>query len=171
MSTPRVQSFSSLRDEMMAVARGERNAPPHAADPTVHSADLIARLLTPQNRQLMMTIRDRRPDSVAHLALLTDRAPSNLTRTLDKLAAAGLVHFEIHGRQKAPRTIIGRVVIEIDPFSDIDSVRVVREKQRKPLLEKPVKSKVRAGEQRSHASKSSPRRSAITKRGGVFAKV
>ena len=128
MSAPRVQSFASLRDEMIAVARGEQEAPPHAAQPSVHSADLIARLLTPENRRLMVTIRDHQPDSVARLAALTARAPSNLTRTLDKLAAAGLVHFEIHGRLKAPRTITGKVVIEIDPFTDVDSVRVVQGK-------------------------------------------
>lgn len=139
MSVPRVQSFSSLRDEMMAVARGEREAPPHAAAPSVHSADLIARLLTPENRKLMMIIRDHQPDSVAKLAKLITRAPSNVTRTLDKLAAAGLVHFEMHGRQKAPRTIAGRVVIEIDPFSAVDSVRVVRERPSKVARPKPVK--------------------------------
>lgn len=139
MSIPRVQSFTSLRDEMMAVARGERKAPPHAAAPSVHSADLIARLLTPENRKLMMTIRDHQPDSVAELAALTTRAPSNVTRTLDKLAAAGLVHFEMHGRQKAPRTIAGRVVIEIDPFSAVDSVRVVKGRPSKVTLRRSLK--------------------------------
>lgn len=143
MSNPRVQSFTSLRDEMMAVARGERKAPPHAAAPSVHSADLIARLLTPENRKLMMTIRDHRPDSVAALAALLTRAPSNVTRTLDKLAAAGLVHFEMHGRQKAPRTIAGRVVIEIDPFSAVDSVRVVKGRPSKVAQRKSAKHSAR----------------------------
>jgi|GEM_PF-493194 predicted transcriptional regulator len=126
MTTPHVQSFVSLRDEMIAVARGERKAPKHAAEPSVHSADLIARLLTPENRLLMSTIRDQRPESVAALAMLTHRAASNLTRTLDKLAAVGLVTFATVGRRKAPRAVAGKIVIEIDPFSLDDTIRVVK---------------------------------------------
>jgi len=128
---------------MIAVARGERKAPPHAPAPSVHAADLIARLLTPENRKLMMTIRDRRPDSVAELAALTTRAPSNVTRTLDKLAAAGLVHFETHGRKKTPRTIASRVVIEIDPFSAVDSMRVVKGRPSKVAPQKSSKHSAR----------------------------
>lgn len=128
MSTPRVQSFSSLRTEMIAVARGERKAPLHAAEQSTHSADMIARLLTPENRSLMASIRTHNPSSVAELATLTNRAPSNLTRTLDKLEAAGLVHFELLGRRKAPRTVTGKIVIEIDPFSSVDTVRIVKKR-------------------------------------------
>ena len=91
MTKPRIQSIWSLRDEMIAVAKGERKAPADAAKPKVHSAEVLARLLTPENRRLMLAIRDRRPDSVAKLAELTHRAPPNVKRTLDKLAAVGLV--------------------------------------------------------------------------------
>lgn len=121
---PRVQSFASLRDEMIAVARGERAAPAHAAVPSVHSADLIARLLTPENRVLLSVLRAQQPESVAQLAAFTQRAPSNLTRTLEKLVSAGLVSFEIVGRRKVPRVIADRITIEIDPFSLADVIRV-----------------------------------------------
>jgi predicted transcriptional regulator len=124
MRAPRVQSLASLRDEMIAVARGEREAPAHAAAPSVHSASLIARLLTPENRALMSVIRDSLPESVAQLAAMTGRAPSNLTRTLDKLAAVGLVTFKVAGRRKAPRTVAGKILIEIEPFSSDDSIHV-----------------------------------------------
>ena len=121
---PRVQSFASLRDEMVAVARGARVAPAHAALPSVHSADLIARLLTPENRSLLSVLRSQQPESVAQLAAFTQRAPSNLTRTLEKLASAGLVSFELAGRRKVPRVIADRITIEIDPFSLADVIRV-----------------------------------------------
>ena len=121
---PKVQSFASLRDEMIAVARGERAAPAHAAVPSVHSADLIARLLTPENRVLLSVLRAQQPESVAQLAAFTQRAPSNLTRTLEKLVSAGLVSFEIVGRRKVPRVIADRITIEIDPFSLADVIRV-----------------------------------------------
>ncbi len=126
MTTLRVQSFASLRDEMIAVARGERKAPSHAAEPSVHSADLIARLLTPDNRALMFAIRERNPESVAHLAEMTNREPSNLTRTLDKLAAVGLITFTGSGRRKIPHAAAGKIMIEIDPFSLSDTVRVMK---------------------------------------------
>jgi len=124
---PRVQSFASLRDEMIAVARGTRAAPAHAAHaalPSMHSADLIARLLTPENRVLLSVLRSQQPESVAQLAAFTQRAPSNLTRTLEKLVSAGLVSFEIVGRRKVPRVIADRITIDIDPFSLADVIRV-----------------------------------------------
>lgn len=126
---PRVQSLASLRREMIAVARGERRAPSHAGHPSVHSADLLARLLTAENRALLAVIHRARPASVAELAQLTGRAPSNVTRTLEKLAGVGLVHFEVTGRRKAPRTAARRILIEIDPFSASDRIRVIRSKR------------------------------------------
>jgi len=129
MTMPRIQSFTSLRDEMIAVARGERKAPEHAGQPSVHSADVIARLLTRENRELMSVIRDERPESIAKLAEITHRASSNLTRTLEKLAAVGLVSFEIVGRRKAPRTTADKIVIEIDPFSSDDRIRITTTSQ------------------------------------------
>jgi len=124
MAKPRIQSLSSLRAEMIAVAKGERKAPAHAARPSVHSAEVLARLLTPENRQLMLAIRDRKPDSVAKLAELTHRAPPNVKRTLDKLAAVGLVSFRTEGRKKAPRMAAKKITIEMDPFSTRDRIVV-----------------------------------------------
>lgn len=124
MTKPRVQSFASLRDEMIAVAKGERAAPAHAAEPSVHSADVLARLLTPANRRLMSTIRNEKPQSVAQLAELTHRAPPNVKRTLDKLAAVGLVSIHTEGRKKVPRIMARKIVVEMDPFSGRDKITV-----------------------------------------------
>ena len=124
MAKPRIQSLSSLRAEMIAVAKGERKAPAHAARPSVHSAEVLARLLTRGNRQLMLAIRDSKPDSVAKLAELTHRAPSNVKRTLDKLAAVGLVSFRSEGRKHAPRMAAKKITIEMDPFSMHDRIVV-----------------------------------------------
>jgi predicted transcriptional regulator len=145
MATPRVQSFASLRAEMIAVARGEREAPRHAAEPSVHSADLIARLLTPENRALMAVIRDQHPTSVAHLAQLTSRAPSNLTRTLDKFEAAGLISFKGEGRRKVPISMVGTIHIEMDPFSQHDTVRIMQGAATKLVKRKVAGTHRRAG--------------------------
>lgn len=124
MNGPRIQSLDALREEMKAVARGQRPAAPGAARPSFQSVEALARLLTPENRRLMALIRDHQPKSVGELARLSGRASSNLTRTLAKLEAAGLVVMIPRGREKAPRASVHRIRVEIDPFSDDDRLDV-----------------------------------------------
>jgi predicted transcriptional regulator len=124
MTRYKVQSLRSLRAEMKAVARGERSAPADAAKPSFNSVEAVVRLLTPENRQLLALIRDRKPKSVAELAQMTGRAQPNLTRTLAKMEAAGFITMKTVGRRKAPSTVIKKIVVEIDPFSDQDHLRV-----------------------------------------------
>ena len=124
MSKPRIQSLRSLREEMKAVARGERVAPADAARPSLNSIEAVVRLLTPENRVLLALIRRRKPESVAALARMTGRAQPNLTRTLAKLEAAGFVAMTTVGRRKAPRATAGKLVVEIDPYAQRDRLRV-----------------------------------------------
>jgi predicted transcriptional regulator len=121
--TGRIQDLRSLRDEMKAVARGAQPAPADAAEPSFNSVEALVRLLTPENRQLLAVIRDRRPQSVAALAEMTGRAQPNLTRTLAKLEAAGLITMEAHGRRRVPNAAAKKIVVEIDPYSDHDHLR------------------------------------------------
>ena len=124
MTAYKVQSLRALRDEMKAVSRGEIPAPADAARPSFNSAEALIRLLTPENRQLLALIRDRKPGSVAELAVMTGRAQPNLTRTLAKLEAAGFIRMEAAGRRKRPSPAIRKIVVEIDPFSDRDRLRI-----------------------------------------------
>jgi predicted transcriptional regulator len=124
MTTFKIQSLRSLREEMKAVARGERAAPADAAKPSFNSVDALIRLLTPENRRLLALIRDRKPGSIAELVQLTGRAQPNLTRTLAKLEAAGFIRMKAVGRRKAPSAAIKKIVVEIDPFSQRDRLRV-----------------------------------------------
>ena len=78
----KIQSLASLEREMRAVARGEKRAPADAAKPSFNSTEALVRLLTPQNRQLLAIIRDRKPGSVAALVQMTGRAQPNLTHAL-----------------------------------------------------------------------------------------
>ena len=94
--------------------------PALAADPATYQV----RLLTPENRRLLCLIRDRKPQSVAELVALTGRAQPNLTRTLAKLEAAGFIRMKVVGRRKAPSIAVKRIVVEIDPYSDRDRLRV-----------------------------------------------
>jgi len=124
MTKVKIQSLRSMRNEMKAVARGERPAPADAAKPSFNSVDAVVRLLTLENRELLAIIRDRKPRSVAELAQMSGRAQPNLTRTLAKLEAAGFITMKAAGRRKAPSVAVKKIVVEIDPYSDRDRLRV-----------------------------------------------
>jgi predicted transcriptional regulator len=125
MTKYKIQSLQSLRDEMKAVARGEQPAPADAARPSFNSVDAVVRLLTPENRQLLALIRDRKPQSVTELVKMSGRAQPNLTRTLAKLEAAGFIKMKAAGgRRKAPSVTVKKIVVEIDPYSNRDRLSV-----------------------------------------------
>jgi predicted transcriptional regulator len=123
MTKYKVQNLRSLREEMKAVARGERGGPADARKPSFNSVDAVVRLLTPENRQLLAIIRDRKPRSVTELVAMSGRAQPNLTRTLAKLASAGFITMKAVGRRKAPSVAIKKIVVEIDPYSDRDRLK------------------------------------------------
>lgn len=124
MSKHRVMSHEALKAELQSVARGEAPPPADAGAVSFNSVEALARLLTPENRSLLALIRDREPQSVAELARLTGRAEPNLTRTLDKLGAMGLLTFERDGRRKVPKASVARIVVEIDPFGSHDRLEL-----------------------------------------------
>jgi predicted transcriptional regulator len=122
MTKFKVQSLASLREEMKAVARGERKAPADAGRPSFNSVEALLRLLTPENRALLALMRAEKPGSLAELAKLSGRAAPNVTRTIGKLVAAGLVEIKIVKHRKVAVPVVKRLKIEIDPFSEKDLV-------------------------------------------------
>ena len=122
----KIQTLRELRDEMKAVARGERVPPAQANAPVYESADALLRLLTPDNRKLLALIAQKQPKSVAALAVLSGRAESNLSRTLAKLQSAGIIRMDDgDGRAKVPSVAIHTFRLEIDVFTAQDSVEAV----------------------------------------------
>ena len=124
MTKYKVQNLRSLREEMKAVARGERPAPADAGKPSFNSVDAVVRLLTPENRQLLAIIRDLKPQSVAELVEMSGRAQPNLTRTLAKMASAGFITMKAVGRRKVPSVAVKKIVVEIDPYSNRDWLQI-----------------------------------------------
>ena len=124
MKRYKIQSLAALERQMRSVARGERAAPADAATASFSSVEALVRLLTPANRRLLALIRDRKPRSVSELVQMTGRAQPNLTRTLTKLEAAGFIRTKTVGRRRAPSAAIRKIVVEIDPYSEHDRVRV-----------------------------------------------
>jgi predicted transcriptional regulator len=124
MNAYKIQRHKDLRAEMKAVARGEKPAPADAARQSFESADVLLRLLTPENRILLRIIRDEHPKSVADLARLSKRAEPNLLRTLGKLEAFGLIEMQSEGRRRVPVSRINKLSVEIDLFSQNDRFEV-----------------------------------------------
>lgn len=124
MTKYKIQSMADLEAEMRGVARGEKPAPADAARPSFESVEAVIRLLTPENRQLLAVIRDRKPQSISELAEMTGRAASNLTRTLAKLEAVGFVRMQRVDRRKVPTSVVGKLHVEIDPFSQSDRFEI-----------------------------------------------
>ena len=124
MTDYKIQSMADLEAEMRAVARGEKESPKDAARASVELADVLLRLLTPENRILLKIIRDDHPQSVADLARLAGRAEPNLLRTLAKLEAVGLIEMRIVGRRRVPLPLARQLRVEIDPCALNDRVEL-----------------------------------------------
>lgn len=119
----KVQSFASAMAEMKAVARGEKRAAKDAATVTVESVEVLARLLTHDNRDLLKMIKDQHPESIAALERLSGRKGPNLLRSLNKLEAVGLLEMKKSKGKRVPRaTVRKKVIVEIDPYSMNDQV-------------------------------------------------
>ena len=126
----RVGTLQEFREFTLAVARGERKVDPK--EPKVwcepvngsrrgrgriqfQSLEAGAKLLSVKNRALLRMIATQQPKSIAELAALTGRAEQNLSRTLHKLSAAGLVRLDRgEGRACQPVVAARKVHFEID---------------------------------------------------------
>ena len=125
MSTYKIQGLRELRDEMKAAVRGTKPPPDDAAAPSFNSVEALVRLLTPENRRLLALIRDRKPRSVSDLAAWTGRAQPNVSRTLAKLEAAGMITMADGGnRRKVPLATARKITIEIDPYDEQDRLQI-----------------------------------------------
>lgn len=123
MTTTQVQALHELKAEMLAVARGERAAPVDAGGVSYGSAGAVLRLLTAENRELLAAIDRLHPESVAALAKQLHRAEPNVSRTLSKLEACGLVRLrQGKGKTKIPEVLARRIRVEIDVFSARDQI-------------------------------------------------
>lgn len=121
----KIQSMQSLKKEMLGVARGARKAPANSAQASFESVEAVIRLLTPENRSLLATIEQKKPESVAELARLVGRAEPNVSRTLSKLEACGFVRLrQGAGKTKIPEVAIHRLTVDMDICSQVDRVAV-----------------------------------------------
>ena len=83
-----------MRARAIAIARGEYK--PKSGEPKVWfpSMKSVAETLSDKNMELIRIIAEQKPASIAELSQKTGRAPSNLSRTLNRLAGYGFVSLE-----------------------------------------------------------------------------
>lgn len=128
--TRRTGTFEEFKDYTLAVVRGERKVDPSEPKIWVErveggeyagegvqftSLEAGAKLLSAKNRALLRMIAERQPKSVTELAGMVGRAEQNVLRTLNKLAAAGIVRLDRgEGRARRPTLAARKVHFEID---------------------------------------------------------
>lgn len=99
-------NLANLREEMRAVARGERSAPPRPAGPLL--AALSAEAL-----ELMSVVLERQPANVGEVVRMTGRSQPNVSRSLQQLAGHGLVRLVRTGREVRPEPLVRSVQVDL----------------------------------------------------------
>ncbi len=97
-----IASQETIRARARAIARGERKPMPGEPKIWFTSMRSLAEVLSDDNRALLKLIHDQRPESLTHLAELSGRAPSNLSRTLKTMERYGLVELRREARRVLP---------------------------------------------------------------------
>ncbi|WP_224784973.1 HVO_A0114 family putative DNA-binding protein [Marinihelvus fidelis] len=111
-------SWQAYKARTIAIARGELE--PRPTDPKVWmpSIETAAKVLSEQNIALLKTIKDRKPGSVTELAVLTNRAQGNVSRTLKTMCNYGIVRLEkTGGRSKQPIAMATEFQLELRSFT------------------------------------------------------
>jgi predicted transcriptional regulator len=100
-----IATYEQMKARTSAIVRGEYK--PLAGEPKVWftSAESFARILSESNRAMLGIIAESTPESLAHLAELTGRKKSNLSRTLKTMERYGFVQID----RGARGTLIPRV--------------------------------------------------------------
>ena len=89
------KSLTELREEMRAVARGERKPSP------LPTSQLLP-ALTPESLELLRILLQDKPSTVGELVERSNRAQPNVSRSLQMLASHGLVRLTRVGREVRP---------------------------------------------------------------------
>lgn len=89
-----IMSREAYKERTIAIAKGEYKRKKNEPKIWFESLKSMAQILSNENRQLLRTILDKKPASLAELEEMTGRKKSNLSRTLKTLERYGIV--ELH---------------------------------------------------------------------------
>jgi len=99
------RTLTDLREEMRAVARGEREPSPRPVAP-------LLKALSPEALEILELLLQEHPATVAEVAQRTGRAQSNISRSLQLLARLGLVAMSRKGREVQPVPTAAKLEID-----------------------------------------------------------
>ena len=87
---------------MLAIAKGAYKPGPDEPKVWFTSMKSLAEVLSDENRALLAIIQESQPESIACLAAITGRKPSNLSRTLKTMSHYGIVEIRRENRHVRP---------------------------------------------------------------------
>lgn len=117
-----VMSEIMIRERMLSIVKGEYKPAQNEPKVWFTSLNAVSQLLCEENRKLLKTIKNERPETITELVELTGRKKSNLSVTLKSLAAKGFITLEKTSRTVKPVAIF--TDFEIVVVDDYRSLRV-----------------------------------------------
>ncbi|MHB1541639.1 MAG: HVO_A0114 family putative DNA-binding protein [Steroidobacteraceae bacterium] len=100
------KSLTELREEMRAVARGERKVPPLPAAPLLAA-------LSREALELLAVLLRKHSASVSELVELTGRAQPNISRSLQILARYRVIRLVREGRTVRAEPIVKALQVDL----------------------------------------------------------
>ncbi|HZZ63129.1 MAG TPA: transcriptional regulator [Roseiarcus sp.] len=103
-----------MRQDLTAVARGERRVSPDERKVRFTSTESFAKVLSAGNRELLRDIAEKAAGSLDELARITGKAKSNLSRTLRTMEGYVLVRLDRGERGRiTPKVMHDRVELDL----------------------------------------------------------
>ena len=108
----RIATVQEQRAQSLAIAAGTRHRGDDKPNVWFPSVSAMARVLSDENMALLKAIRELRPNSMDALAQVVGKHAPNVSRSLDAMAAHGLVEFVRNGRAVIPQTTFEHLSVE-----------------------------------------------------------
>lgn len=91
-----------FQERVIQIASGRYK--PKKSEPKIwfNSIKSLCEVLSENNMRLLKIIDEQKPESIKELAEIVDRAPSNLSRTLNTMARYGIIEFQKKGKNSVP---------------------------------------------------------------------
>lgn len=97
-----IMSREKFQERTLAIASGRYK--PKKSEPKIWFSSMrsLCEVLSENNMRLLKIIDEHKPESIKDLAAIVDRAPSNLSRTLNTMERYGIIEFKKRGKSCAP---------------------------------------------------------------------
>ena len=108
-----IRPIEEIREMTIAIAKGEYKLEQNSPTVWFPSMKALCEILSDSNRKLLHAIKDENPQSIKELAELTNRQPSNVSRTIKTMSGYGLVEIERKNRNIVPKVKSTEFLIQV----------------------------------------------------------